>query len=106
MPRDPKRVQAVFLAAMQHHDPADLPASTRAPTEGRDRRTRTSPSIRGGSGEETGLGQTAKGGGECVLPLILLLGLAAQLPIRDCFLHSPHAKGETETSMSLSSDLR
>src|SRR5262249_13443852 len=40
------------------------------------------------------------------LPLILLLGLAwFSRPIRDWFLHSPHKKGETETSMSLSSDV-
>src|SRR5262249_8806000 len=41
------------------------------------------------------------------LPLILLLGLAwFSRPIRDWFLHSPHKKGETETSMSFSSDIR
>jgi predicted Zn finger-like uncharacterized protein len=41
------------------------------------------------------------------LPLILLLGLAwLSRPIRDWFLHSPHKKGETQTSMSVSGDLK
>jgi hypothetical protein len=40
------------------------------------------------------------------LPLIVLLGLAwFGRPIRDWFLHTPHKKGEAETSVSWSSNL-